>query len=189
MTNKLIDCFEFEGELDLLKYRLDLLSNDVYYFIIFDKQDEYDIYDKVDPQLRKKIMILKNFDIHTNSVTFLDLLSKLNLDYEDVLSFSKVYELPKITNSQHIKNVCTFAPLVLESKVHDIISKSDLDNYERGSILMYYHTYHKDPSVLKTVQKEKYEGVHTQFFHKRKDGLFLVKKIVTTPKTLFFDFK
>ncbi len=79
MTNKLIDCFEFEGELDLLKYRLDLLSNDVYYFIIFDKQDEYDIYDKVDPQLRKKIMILKNFNIHTNSVTFLDLLSKLNL--------------------------------------------------------------------------------------------------------------
>ena len=90
MTNRLIDCFEFEGELDLLNYRLDLLSNDVFYFIIFDNQDEFDIYDKVDPQLRKKIIILKNFDIHTNSVSFLDLLSKLELDYEDVLSFSKI---------------------------------------------------------------------------------------------------
>ena len=42
MTNRLIDCFEFEGELDLLNYRLDLLSNDVFYFIIFDNQDDFD---------------------------------------------------------------------------------------------------------------------------------------------------
>ena len=121
MSNKIIDCFLFYDEFEMLNFRLFELDNYVDYFVIIetdkdllgnDKPSFYDENkDKFESYSNKIIPIYckipENFygkDIINKSLVDLEIkLKSLNLNFEDIIMLSHVDEIPDLSKLDTIK--------------------------------------------------------------------------------------
>lgn len=150
MKRRFIDIFDYEGNKELLKYRLIKMENIVDLFVICDNSNDTDVEYFISNNLnsfKEKILVLKNFNYRKNLSSMEQILSELKLDYEDILSFSDSKSLPYIDNPNFYKTLY-FGTYILKSKVIDI-NEIDLGGeLELGSLMMFYHNFNKTKSDI-----------------------------------------
>jgi hypothetical protein len=147
LPKNIIDCFLFNDELDVLEVRLSLLSDHVNLFILvessktFDGQDKPFYYEENRERFKDfsdKILYIKvedmseekGKDYQRNAIsdTIHYLYKQKNLDVDDLICMSNVYEVPGMVQLMAYLQSSEFtAPCVLDMK--------DKDNFKKGTVI------------------------------------------------------
>ena len=194
MKHRFIDIFNHEGDKELLKYRLIKLQNTADLFIICDISDSLDVESFIMNNMnsfKDKILVLKNFNFKTNLDSIPQILSEINLDFEDIISFSDSTSIPYFEDPNFYK-IFYFGPYILKSKVVDINDINVSETRELGSFLMFYHTLLKSKSDLpKMFDHIKKGEINLSLFLHIESGLKISNQIQIQPPTksnFIFDF-
>jgi beta-1,4-mannosyl-glycoprotein beta-1,4-N-acetylglucosaminyltransferase len=131
MKKKIIDCFLFNDEIEMLNFRLHELNENVDYFLIlesnksFDGSDKKYFFDENKDNFEKfkdKIIHLKLFISDISSPKEIlnfyhknlsEKIKSLDLQFEDIIFYSDVDEIPDLSKLNEIINLLTTNPVVL----------------------------------------------------------------------------
>ena len=134
MPNKIIDCFLFYDEVEMLNFRLSELDKYVDYFIIIEtdkdllgnnkssyydeNKDKFELYSNKIISLYCKISEnLYGKDVINECLIKLDVKLKfLDLNFEDIIMFSHVDEIPDLSKIESIKELLMSSTLRLRQK-------------------------------------------------------------------------
>ena len=193
MKHRFIDVFDFQGNNDLLKYRILKLQNIVELHIICDNSTSDDVEKFITNNLnsfKDKVLILKNFNYKKNLDYLQTILKELKLDYEDIISLSNQNDIPYFENKNFYKSFY-FGPYVLNSEIMDINEVTVDEPRQLGSLLMFYHDFKKlDISdLLKTIETNE---LYTNKYLRLEEGIKIVDgqvDVLSPPSKFIFNFQ
>jgi len=131
MEKKIIDCFLFNDEIEMLNFRLNELTEYVDYFLILESNKSFDGLDKKYffdenkdnfEKFKDKIIHLKLFISDVSSPKEIlnfyhknlsEKIKNLDLQFEDIIFYSDVDEIPDLNKLNEIINLLTTNPVVL----------------------------------------------------------------------------
>lgn len=194
--HKIIDCFLFYNELDMLEFRLTELDNHVDYFIILDSdfdfagnkkdsvfelnKERFESWEekiiRIDcPELTLELITkinvekyseYKNRKINVNSINkdniifymmvkLVEALSKLELDFEDIVMFSDIDEIPDFKSLDLIDDYLPFNSIILRQKRFFWTTKYIDKDLSFGTSCHQYTKISRNPLVLEHFYKLK----------------------------------
>ena len=132
MKKKIIDCFLFNDEIDMLNFRIHELYEHVDFFLILESNVTFDGHDKkyffdenhftkfIDKIIYLKLKITENisskeiFELYLKSLK--SKILTLNLDFEDIIFHSDIDEIPDFRKLNEIIDLLKINPVVLIQK-------------------------------------------------------------------------
>lgn len=187
--HKIIDCFLFYNELDMLEFRLTELNQHVDYFIILDSDFDFvgnkkdsifelnknrfdswkekiiridcpeltvELFNKINTE---KYPEYKNRNLNTNTVDknniifymmvkLIETLYHLDLDFEDIIMFSDVDEIPDFTTLDLIDDYLLFNSIILRQKRFFWTTKYVDNELSFGTSCHQYTKISRNPLIL-----------------------------------------
>lgn len=158
--NKTFDSFVFDGELDLLEFRLTELTPFIDVFIIAEldsnKNNSVFIKNKTRFEKWKK----KIFHIFVTEESFLNKITaefvNHSPDFDDVLIFSEINETPNLKNKQDLFKELKYEPIILQHQ-NFVWNIDHIDNtFIDGSIVLSFSSILVDKDIIKKTFDKKY---------------------------------
>jgi beta-1,4-mannosyl-glycoprotein beta-1,4-N-acetylglucosaminyltransferase len=166
---KVIDCFTFYNELDMLKFRLKELNDCVDYFVLVEciKTHQYndkELYfennkDKFAEYLHKIIHVIVKDNIPTTGITW-DIekyqrncihngIKQLNLNSDDIIIISDLDEIPDSNIINYLKKTNFNGIYALEQDFYYYNLNTKLNNTWSASRILNYGNYNNEPEYIR----------------------------------------
>lgn len=166
MRKKIVDCIIFNGNLGLLNFRIKEVINlvDIIYIIFHGQIKKHELlsdaflYKEID-----KIKILESdIEIVDGFMEIKELLSKEELNFDNIISISTQYELPNYKEYTNIIEELSFSPVILLQKKYTWSLDYYEENLHKGTKVFLYTDFFKFNSFYfngprKKIAKKLYE--------------------------------
>jgi hypothetical protein len=152
---KIYDIILFNGELNVLKFRLNQLNPFVDYFIIVESEKvSYESNKELFGDYENKILYLK-VDNDTNNYQLRDFLREKSPEFEDIIFISDVGEIPDLTKLDELMEPLKYDSLILNH--HHFVWNVDhkTKNLEYGSMMFEYTRIFQNKYLIKSLINKK----------------------------------
>jgi hypothetical protein len=152
---KIYDIILFNGELNVLKFRLNQLNPFVDYFIIVESEKvSYESNKELFGDYENKILYLK-VDNDTNNYQLRDFLREKSPEFEDIIFISDVGEIPDLTKLDELMEPLKYDSLILNH--HYFVWNIDhiTKHLEYGSMVFEYTRIFQNKYLIKSVIRKK----------------------------------
>lgn len=182
--NKIVDCFLFYDEIEMLKFRLIELQDYVDYFVILESDTDFKNKEKELIFEKKKIffqewsdkiihipiikknkseILDKKIQIELFSKLMVDKFSELGLWFEDIIYFSDIDEFPPLNTLSEYERYLAFEPVAFLQKNFLWNTKYYNPNPHLGTFCFTYSNFLLDPTLITRIYSEKNEIFSSEY--------------------------
>lgn len=190
---KIIDVIIFDGNFELLKFRLDTFYNLVHTFIVFDfnENSELEIKKEIFSKWSDKLKLFTNGTENDEKFSLIaKKISEFKLNFEDIVCLSKSDEFPDFTDFDNVVEHLNYSPAVAH-QVEFVLNTGIVSTEKHiGSMFFLFTEILRNPKIISSVNNSKEHTINSNFYSVQngykftffENFSFLTEKLNTNPE-------